>query len=959
MKPFKISRRRSHAATAPRACVLVVVLVLALTSFVRAGDIVGQTHDASTGDFLANVAVTVDGSDASAIADAGGRFRIVGLAAGSYRLQASHLGYDSASVTVEVPATGDELATIELTSTVHRLPAYIVEGFLEGRAKALQQKRTAINLLDVISADSVGNLPDRNVAEAVARLAGLNLLLDQGEGRYVSIRGAEPNLNQVMMDGATMAAPGGTRLGRAVPLDTLSAGQVSFIEVIKSPTPDMDANAIGGTVNIRTTSAFDRKGRFVSGSVSGNHNGGTEQNHLAAQVTYSDLFGPKNRWGLAASASYEERSYQNEWTQFGWTSVTIAGTPVYLPHNFEIKPEWGSRSREGANLNLEFRPDARTQFYLRSGYSHTDNPETRFEVIYSPNVAATNVTLVSPRAGTFNTGNRSERRAFRYRFTQDLTNLAGGFKKTLGPFTLEPMATYSHAREERPYTTTREFRNASGATGPISFDLGSGFVPVRWDVDPAIDVPSKYTLSRTRDDTGTVDEKIYSTKTDVRWDTINLLGFPGYLKSGGKFLKRARLTNLESARLRPAGAAWNLGETGAQLPSRSVYNGRYQSLFLPNIQAIDAFISARPNQVTHDLVGESTNSIEDDYQIAEYIYAAYAMAGIKIGKLRAVGGVRWENTSATIRAVEERTVGNARPTITPTSGRKEYSKLFSNLQALYRFTDRLQLRAAFTQTLGRPAYEDARSLAIFIYTPIVNPPNPQFSNIGSVIVGNPALKPYAANNYDLSLEWHGGKSGGVFTLGAFRKDIANPIYTFIDTQLDVVYRGVGLQSLSYTGKFNGTTGRISGLEFSLHQPFRFLPKPWDRFGLDGNITAISSSEVIPTRPGEDIPFFRQPGKIRNLTLFFEQPGFSARLAYSYSGEQISSLGSNLLNDRYNRARAQFDGQVNFRINRHYSVTAAVRNLTREPDEMSFGIKNLVQSSRLLDRDYRLSLDFNY
>lgn len=935
------------------------VFALALTSFVRAGDIVGQALDAGTGGFLANVAVTVEGSGASAIADSGGRFRIVGLAAGTYRLQASHLGYGDATVTVDVPPAGDAQTTIELSSAIHRLAAYIVEGFLEGRAKALQQKREAINLLDVISADSVGNLPDRNVAEAVARIAGLNLLLEQGEGRYVSIRGAEPNLNQVMVDGATMAAPGGTRLGRAVPLDTLSAGQVSFIEVIKSPTPDLDANAIGGTVNIRTISAFDRKGRFVSGSLSGNRNGGTEQNHLASQVTYSDLFGPKNRWGLAASASYDKRSYENEWTQFGWTSVTIAGTPVYLPHDFEIKPEWGSKSREGANLNLEFRPDADTQFYLRSGYSHTDNPETRFEVIYSPNVAANNVTLTSPRAGTFNTGNRSERRAFRYRVTQDLTNLAGGFKKSLGPFTIEPMATYSHAEEDRPYTTTREFRNASGATGPISFDFGSGFVPVRWDVDPAVDVPSKYLLSRTRDDTGTVDEKIYTAKADVRWDTLNLLGFPGYLKGGGKFLQRARLTNLESARLRPTGAAWNLGDTGTQLPSRSVYNRRFQSLFLPDIGAIDAFISARPTQVTHDLVGESTNSIEDDYQIAEYIYAAYAMAGIKIGRLRIVGGVRGENTNATIRAVEERTIGNAPPILFPSSGRKDYSNLFSNLQGLYRFTDRLQLRAAFTQTIGRPAYEDARSLAIFVYTPILNPPNPQFGNIGSVIVGNPALKPYAAKNYDLSLEWHARQSGGVLTLGAFRKDIANPIYTFIDTKLDVIYRGVGLQSLSYTGKFNGTTGRISGLEFSVHQPFRFLPKPWDRFGIDGNITAISSSEVVPTRPGEDIPFFRQPGKIRNLTLFFEEAGFSARIAYTYAGEQISSLGSNLLNDRYNRARRQYDGQVSFRLNRHYSVTAAVRNLTREPDELSFGIKNLVQSSRLLDRDYRVSLNFNY
>src|SRR6185295_3248913 len=154
-------------------------------------------------------------------------------------------------------------------------------------------------------------------------------------------------------------------------------------------------------------------------------------------------------------------------------------------------------------------------------------------------------------------------------------------------------------------------------------------------------------------------------------------------------------------------------------------------------------------------------------------------------------------------------------------------------------------------------------------------------------------------------------------------------------------------------------GRISGVEFNVHQPFRFLPSPFDGFGIDGNITVISSSEVIPTRPGEDIPFFRQPSKIRNFTLYYEKFGLSARVAYSYVGSRIDTLGSNLLNDRYNVARGQYDAQVSYRINRNYSITAAVRNLTREPDELSYGIKYLVQSSRLLDRDYKLSLNFTF
>src|SRR5206468_9759255 len=139
---------------------------------------------------------------------------------------------------------------------VNVLSAVVVQGYREGRSRALQFKKTSANILDVVSSDSIGNLPDRNVAEAAARVPGVSLSFqggdeDQGEGIYVSIRGVDPSLNQVMLDGATMAAPGGFRLGRAVPLNAISPGQVSQIEVIKSVLPDMDANSLGGTLNIK------------------------------------------------------------------------------------------------------------------------------------------------------------------------------------------------------------------------------------------------------------------------------------------------------------------------------------------------------------------------------------------------------------------------------------------------------------------------------------------------------------------------------------------------------------------------------------------------------------------------------------------------------------------------------------------------------------------------------------
>ncbi|MSU48245.1 MAG: TonB-dependent receptor [Opitutus sp.] len=934
-----------------------VALFGAATFQAHAGDIVGRAFDVNTGSYLPGVVIEVVGRNVSTVSDVDGRYRLLNVPAGAQQVRVSYLGYDPVTSTVTVPATGDVAADLNLGGEVHRLAAFTVEGYKEGRSRALQQKQSATNISDIISADAIGNLPDRNIAEAVARVAGVNMSLDQGEGRYVSIRGVEPNLNQVLLDGATMAAPGGTRLGRAVPLDALGTGQITQIEVIKSATPDMDANALGGTLNLKTASPFDRKGRFVSGSLAGNRNETTAKTDLEARLSFSDTFGPGNKWGLAAGASYEKRHFSNNWLQSGWNLRAINGANVYLPNELEIKPEWGSNIRRGGNLSLEFRPDADTQFFLRPTFSRNSRQERTVEVIHAVDNTAARTTLTSPTTGTFaGAGVRTERRDFDSLKVQDLFSVAGGIKKVIGDFTVEPMATYSSAKEDTPYNRILAFRNANGGTGPVNFDFGD-FDFRRWDVDATVDVPSKYSLRRTRDDFGVVEEDTLTAKIDVRWDARALLGRPGFFKTGFKYLSRDRTVDLESRRLIPVGN-WNLGAIGVD-PAISVYDGRYTSGFLINAPNTWAYIKNNPALTVLDPIESITNSIEDDYKIKEFIYAGYAMGQAKFGAFTLLGGLRWEKTDATVRAVEARSAGTTLLGRFPTSGTTRYDKLFPNLQGVYRFTDRLLLRAAITETIGRPAYEDARPLAIFRYDPLGNAAlNAAFPFSGTVNVGNPKLGPYEARNYDLSFEWY-LKGSGIVSLAAFRKEVANPIYTYSEVQRNVVYSGVSLESLSLTSKLNATSGRISGLELNFYQPFKFLPSPFDGFGLDANFTRITSEEVVPTRPGEDLPFFRQPGKIANVTLFYEKNNFSARLAWSYSDRQIYSLGSNVLADVYRNPRGQYDLQLRYRINSRYAITGSVRNLTREKEQFAYGVTGLMRTSRLLDRDYKLGVSFNY
>lgn len=931
----------------------------------QAGDVTGVVADANDRGFLPGASVTLVETGRTTVTDANGSFRFTNLPEGSYTIRVDYVGYDSRTETVKVPASGSVPVSVRMGEEVVKLEKMVVEGYREGRSRAMQQKQSQTNISDIISADAIGNLPDRNVAEAAARVPGVNVTgIEQGEGRYVSIRGVEPNLNQVLMDGAILAAPGGTRLGRAVPLDTLGAGDIAQIEVIKSVTPDLDANSLGGTINIKSASAFDRKGRFISGSVTGNRNESSEQNNLEARVSYSDLIGPDKKWGLAISSSYDKREYSNHWLQTSWNLRSIGGNNVYLPNGFEIKPEEGEVKRLGGNLSLEFRPDDTLKFYLRPSYSKTERFEHTVEVLHSVNNQAAGVTLTSPTSGTFlGTGTRTERRDFRTYRDQKLFTIVGGFSKILGDLTIEPMLSLSSAEEITPSNRILAFRNPGGSssdpnrgTGPINFDINA-FDFVRWDVDAAIDTPNKYTLRRTRDDTGVVDEDTMTAKIDVRWDSDNILGHHGFLKTGFKYTQRDRVVDLESRRLVPVGS-WSLANIGV-LPAVSVYDGRYTSGFLIDHFPTWAFIDANPALVTLDPVDSASNSIEDDYDIDEYIYAAYLMGSVKIDKLTLLAGLRWEKTDATIRAVEARFAGSTLLGRFPSSGTTSYDSVFPNLQAVYRFNKNLVLRAAITQTIGRPAYEDARPLATFRYDSLGSGAlNPAFPFSGTLSIGNPELGPFDAVNYDLSLEWY-NRYGGVFAVAGFRKEIDDPIYQYSETRQNVTHSGIALQTLAVTSRRNADSGRITGLEVNLYQPFRFLPSPFDGFGLDANVTFISSEVKVPTRPLDDLPFFRQPNRIANVTLFYERNRFSGRVAYSYSDEQIETLGSDILNDRYRVPRGQYDAQVRYRINDNYSITASVRNLNREPEQRSTGVFSLMQYSRLLDRDYKISIDFNY
>ena len=230
------------------------------------GVVTGRVVDAGDGTPLPGANVILDGTSTGASTDAEGRFEIRAVPTGTQRLVVSHVSYQDTTVTVEVPGDQTVTRTLELRSEVTEAGEVVVTGLRESQMRSVNQKRQAPNVVDALSADDIGNLPEKNVAEAVQRLPGIVLRNDRTEGRFVSIRGSAANLNNVTLNGNTMASTAGSR---ATALDLLPAEMVSNVQVTKAVTPDMPGNAIGGSIDISTLTAFDRDGSFAFGSVRG------------------------------------------------------------------------------------------------------------------------------------------------------------------------------------------------------------------------------------------------------------------------------------------------------------------------------------------------------------------------------------------------------------------------------------------------------------------------------------------------------------------------------------------------------------------------------------------------------------------------------------------------------------------------------------------------------------------
>ncbi len=806
-----------------------------------------------------------------------------------------------------------------------------VRAQLESQIRAVDLKRSSDAIEDAVSSDALGQYPDKNVAESLQRLPGISVTRDQGEGRFVVIRGLDANLNSVSIDGIAVGTPEDS--SRAAPLDVIPSDSTERLRVVKSPTPDMPGDAIGGAVLVESASAFDRDGRSLRGKIEASHQQLSGETSPKASFNYSEVFA--DTFGIALGVNYQNRKLESDNTEVEYDNLdgdidpqdVMPGevTAINLQNRkYEIE-----RKRIGANLNMDWRPNEDSKYYLRTLYSQFDDAETRQRVIYNFDDADMVATGTDQYRLDDLPADAIQKR-MRYRTKKENT-----FAASLGG---ENKLTNAVVDYKIGYTRTEERVNDEmEARFELDADDMSGTLDQRSRL-PTYTLSSNdwmdnanYAFDRFVISPKQVNDEERSAQVNVRFDGDN-----SSIKFGLLGRWRDRDVNVDESELRRGPdidlASW----TAADPEHRHGVMG--QGMSSTAMRAYWAQNGSRYTARPQDVAGNAATSLEEDYTASEDISASYAMGTWDVGALRIIGGVRVENTrfKATGNSVE--LDDDDGYTVSPVEANRSYTNVLPGLHLRYDAADDWVLRASANKTVSRPSFGD------------ISPRRALNAGDEELRLGNPQLDPYESKNIDLSVEKYIGTTG-IVSLGLFHKSIDGYIVETVSRN-DPAYDG-----LDVTRPINGRKATVRGAEFNWQQQLAFLPGALDGLlvGASGTWLDTRFDAGIADREGEEFMLPRASKHVYSAHIGYEKYGLSTRLAAVYRSEYLDTVGAGRAFDIYVAPNTQLDFSLDYKFTPRISMYFEAQNLLDKPLELYQGTRSRTLQMEEYGRTYAVGL----
>lgn len=905
------------------------VSLLALTSLfpatASANFLTGKITDSSGQAGFEGAIVYIDEIGRSVTTDRFGQYRFNNLTPGTYDIRVSYIGTPGTSSSVTIPETG---ATVDfkIGADVEYEDNIIVVGQKAAQASALNQQRASGSIVTVIDSDGLGNFPDTTVADSLQRAVGISVETDQGEGRYVSIRGINTDLISSSINGVRTPSPEDRR---GVLLDGVPSDLLDGIEVQKSLTPDVDADSLGGVINLKTTSAFDRKDNFLRLKVEGTYNEITEEISPKATATYSNTW--NDTFGAALSLSYQDlaiEAHNNEVGEWNFEDGEFIANDDYEQRWYDL-----TRERVGIVANFDWRVNDSTDLYLRTLFNRYEDDEIRnkFEFRELDSFIRADGDISFYEVGEIDAEVRQRKEI------REIQTYSIGGETVTGSWSFDYQGSYAFATEDDSDNHDVNFRSndeQEDENGAVIFDFSNPEEPVfSGSAIPYLLDPSNYSLDTFEVEDTVNEDTEYAVQFNAAYDT-SYGDTQIEWKAGVKYRDRNKFRdqNLEFFERDDVNLA-NFIRDDAEITDWRLANRMFEWPDANLTRALRGGFSVDERD-DDDTLLESTVG---DFDIDEKIFAAYGMGTFEFGNTSIIAGVRVEDTQTDLQGFffeepsEQEIDGmevEVPANITERNVSRSYTDVLPSVNIRHNFSEQLIGRAAYYKAVVRPSFGEMAPIAF------LNDDRDELE------LGNPNLDPYDANNFDLSLEYY-PTNLSVISVGLFYKEIEDGIFPD-DFDIDEVPDSIDLSflppaifdGLEEVNTFiNVEDSRIFGAEFNLVQNLGDLSDALDGFLFSANLTLSDSESTLPD--GRKVPFLKQADTVGNAQIGYDKGKWDLRVSVNYRGSNLDELVDEDL-DRFIDDRWLLSATAKYKATDQLQLYVEGKNLLDAPEYYYFG-----------------------
>jgi TonB-dependent receptor len=807
----------------------------------------------------------------------------------------------------------------------------------------------APNLISVRAAETILKYPDFNAAEALGRMPGISLSSDTGEGRFVQIRGIDANLDGATYGGIPLlnTNPGGTAAGgggRAVEYDTIPTGAIDGIVVTYTLLPDHEAEGLGGSIELSPRSAANVTKPFFDGTLGWgdeplhNHTGpfeadvafggrfGFDGSHLVVENSTGSTpaqpsAGPNATpfsFVLYASTKQDRRAIDDLEESY----VDDGVAPSNAVSEYSLRRYDYHRRRFSFGGDFEYQPNEDHTFYIRAneaGYTESVHKNILDYEINNPENTSGVGPVLAPAPGDPN-GYLGTAQPLIQLTDEEETHRnqiysVGGVDRW-GDVVLDYHAAYSRATFTEHHDLVGVF---DGPTVPFTYDNVStpnypifGF-PGGFNVND----PSQYTLGSIKNERDVDTDEEFSYAANLIFP-VHFINDEDRIKIGAEARLRDKAASEFDTKYKDLPDV-TLADEGYSSPALPYYDNHYTTGPEINAGQVGALVNSGAVAVS------GPNFNYGSYIAArENIFAGYVEYMTKVGQWGFLAGVRVEDTEANYGGYVATTDINGNTTNALLFRPESYVNAFPTVQVRYDFTPTLIARATYSTGIARPGFEQNTTAA-----------SVDFSQIPAVITrGNPDLKPTYGDNFDFSLEDY-LPNGGIIQAALFDKEFTNYIAERITngTTTDPLAPG---QLANVTTFLNIPSAWARGIQLDYHQRFVWLPRPFDGFGVEGNLTLVDS-HILEYTAAQSLTGVNEYGLLPgtsqvtwNLAGFYEAYGVQTRVAAEYVSHSLFGLGGDKSLDTIQDNRLTMDVTSSYRISNHWTVYFNAKNLLNTP-----------------------------